>query len=96
MKQDFHYGNRQRLYRTLPEDTLVLLFSGHAKKKTADEDYPFYADRNFVYLTGLDCEGFVFLAEWRWICIRIRPGTRIRRLFAWRRGYAARPRPRSF
>ena len=63
MKQDFHYGNRQRLYRTLPEDTLVLLFSGHAKKKTADEDYPFYADRNFVYLTGLDCEGFVFLAE---------------------------------
>lgn len=63
MKQDFHYGNRQRLYRTLPEDTLVLLFSGHAKKKTADEDYPFYADRNFVYLTGLDREGFVFLAE---------------------------------
>ena len=47
----------------LPEDTLVLLFSGHAEKKTADEDYPFYADRNFVYLTGLDREGFVFLAE---------------------------------
>ena len=72
MKQDFHYGNRQRLYRTLPEDTLVLLFSGHAKKKTADEDYPFYADRvqtagnlaEFWALSLLKSQNFRQIPHW--------------------------------
>jgi len=65
MKRDFHYGNRQKLYATLPENTVILLFSGHAPRKTADENYPFYGDRNFLYLTGIEREGFIFLAEKR-------------------------------
>ena len=63
MKAEFHYKNRQKLYASLPNQTLVLLFSGRPLRKTADEDYPFYTDRNFLYLTGLDKEDFILLAE---------------------------------
>ena len=47
MKMAFHEGNRKTLYETLPEGSLVLVFSGHAPRKTQDENYPFYANRNF-------------------------------------------------
>ena len=43
MKMAFHEGNRKTLYETLPEGSLVLVFSGHAPRKTQDENYPFYA-----------------------------------------------------
>lgn len=63
MEMQFHYGNRQKLYETLSEGTLVILFSGCPPRKTADENYPFYANRNFLYLTGIEKEGFILLAE---------------------------------
>lgn len=63
MEMQFHYGNRQRLYETLSDGTLLIQFSGRPPRKTADENYPFYANRNFLYLTGLDKEGFILLAE---------------------------------
>lgn len=63
MKAEFHLGNRQKLYASLPNQTLVMVFSGLPVRKTADENYPFYADRNFLYLTGIDREDFILLAE---------------------------------
>ena len=63
MKMAFHEGNRKTLYETLPEGSLVLVFSGHAPRKTQDENYPFYANRNFVYLTGIEDEGLILAAE---------------------------------
>lgn len=63
MEMEFHYGNRMKLYETLPEGTVAMVFSGHAPRKTADEDYPFYANRNFLYLTGIEKERFILLAE---------------------------------
>lgn len=63
MKADFYFGNRQKLYESLPDNTLAILFSGRPVRKTADEDYPFYANRNFLYLTGIDKEDFILLAE---------------------------------
>jgi Xaa-Pro aminopeptidase len=62
VEQAFHRGNRERLYAALPPDSLTVLFSGEPIRKTNDEDYPFFADRNFVYLTGLDSQGFILLA----------------------------------
>ena len=62
MDAEFHSGNRRRLYDSLPSDTILLLFSGRAVRKTADENYPFYADRNFLYLTGIEQEDSVLLA----------------------------------
>ena len=54
MENTFHQQNRQELYARLPADSLLLLFSGHAPRKTGDEDYPFFADRSFVYYTGIE------------------------------------------
>ena len=48
MNAEFYQGNRQRLYDSLPDHTLLLLFSGSSIRKTADENYPFYADRSFL------------------------------------------------
>lgn len=31
MKMEFHYGNRMKMYETLPEGTIVMVFSGHAQ-----------------------------------------------------------------
>lgn len=54
MNKAFHQQNRQELYAQLPQDCMLLLFSGHAPRKTGDEEYPFFADRSFVYYTGID------------------------------------------
>ena len=62
MKAEFHKGNRERLYAKLPEGSLLVMFSGEEITKTNDEYYPFFADRSFVYLTGLECKEAVLLA----------------------------------
>ena len=54
MENTFYKSKREKLYASLPDGTLLVTFSGKEVIKTADEFYPFYADRNFVYLTGLD------------------------------------------
>jgi len=69
MDSTFYTSNRQSLYTRLAdpqEPFLLILFAGHAPRKTADEYYPFFANRNFVYLTGIGdscAEGFIFMAE---------------------------------
>lgn len=63
MKREFFAENRQRLYRKIPEKFLVLMFSGHAPVRTNDEHYPFFADRNYTYLAGVEQEDSVFIAE---------------------------------
>ena len=63
MKREFYQGNRERLYKKMKENSLLLLFSGTEVRKTADEFYPFYTDRNFLYLTGLDGRELVLLAK---------------------------------
>ena len=60
MDRTFFKGNRQSLYDTLAAGTLVVLYSGHAPRKTADEPYPFFADRSFVYMTGVTKENIIF------------------------------------
>ena len=52
---------RERLLNYLPDDSIVLLFSGKAPYRSADETYDFCVDRNFYYLTGLDAEDMVLM-----------------------------------
>ena len=40
---------------------MVCIFSGAAPMKSLDAAYPFYVDRNFYYLTGIDRENMVLL-----------------------------------
>ena len=66
MHHSFHTANRKALYDSLPDGTFLLSFAGEALRQSADAYYPFFANRNFVYLTGLggaEPKGFVLLAK---------------------------------
>ena len=54
MDKTFYTGNRRALYARLEESAIAVVHSGAAPRKTNDEYYPFFADRNFMYLTGVD------------------------------------------
>ena len=63
MKKEFHIENRRKLYRMLQPESLLVLFAGTEIRKSADAYYPFYADRNFVYLTGIEQKRSVLLVQ---------------------------------
>jgi len=66
MNSSFHAANREALYNSLSDGTLLLSFAGEAPRLSADAYYPFFANRNFVYLTGLggtESQGFILLAK---------------------------------
>lgn len=45
---------RAKLFEALPKNTVTFLFAGDGNRKSADADYPYYANRNFVYGTGIE------------------------------------------
>ena len=63
MQKEFFVENRKRLYKKLEKHSVLLLFSGREIIKTNDEYYPFYTDRNFLYMTGLESKEFI-------LCVR--------------------------
>ena len=63
MNKEFHFRNRQKLYTMLPPGSLMVLFSGNEIRKSADANYLFYANRNFVYLTGISQKESVLLVQ---------------------------------
>ena len=63
MDRTFHMENRRSLYSRLPKGSIAVMFSGQPPRKTADEYYPFFADRSFVYLTGIEKQGLILLAR---------------------------------
>lgn len=62
MDKSFHLGNRERLYAAMKPASLLVMFSGENIRKTNDEYWPFFTDRDFYYLTGLDSPDFALLA----------------------------------
>lgn len=62
MKREFYIENRKELYRNLEPGSLLIMFSGHAPIKTNDENYPFFTNRNFLYLTGVEQENTILMA----------------------------------
>ena len=62
MERAFHENNRRRLYDMMLPGSILLIFSGEEIRKTNDEYYPFFADRNFYFLTGLTCKEAVLMA----------------------------------
>lgn len=63
MDKRFHQGNRARLYEKMQPASLLVMFAGEEIRKTNDEYYPFFAERNFVYLTGISQKNTVLLAQ---------------------------------
>lgn len=62
MNGDASKLRRQRIYDHLGDGEAMVLFAGSAPRMTADRLYPFFANRNFYYLTGILQADSVFLA----------------------------------
>ena len=62
MNAAYYAANRRRFYDNMESGSMLILFSGCEIRKTSDECYPFFAERNFVYMTGLSCRDAVFVA----------------------------------
>ena len=63
MEKIFYTENRRKLYEMLEPQSLLVLFAGLPIRKSADAYYPFYADRNFVYFTGIEQQQSVLLVQ---------------------------------
>lgn len=63
MDKRFHSENRRKLTAHMMDKDVMLFFSGEAVRKTADEDFPFFTNRNFLYLTGLKQEKSILLLQ---------------------------------
>ena len=48
----FAHQQRQTLFNQLPDNSAVLVSSGHEKIRNRDVEYPFRADSDFSFLTG--------------------------------------------
>ena len=53
---------REQFYKNLNDGEALILFAGAAPRKTADASYPFFANRNFYYLTGILQTKSIFMA----------------------------------
>ena len=56
------YGlRRNKLFNLLDDNSVTILFSGVARKKSGDANYEFVPNKNFYYLTGIEQENSVLL-----------------------------------
>ena len=53
MEQSEFVTRRRKLAGCIGEGEVLLMFAGNSQRKTADEMYPFFTNRNFLYLTGV-------------------------------------------
>ncbi len=63
MNKDFYIRNRNRLYELLGDNFSFTIASGLPKQRSEDDDYEFFASRDFVYLTGIEHQNIFFHAE---------------------------------
>lgn len=61
MDKSFYIGNRQRFAASMRSGSVAVLFAGQEIRRTNDEYYPFFAQRNFVYLTGIQQKNTVLV-----------------------------------
>lgn len=55
-------ARRQRFYGHMADGEALVLFAGSSPRKSADAKYPYFANRNFYYLTGILQSESIFLA----------------------------------
>ena len=63
MDKAFFTRNRNALYMTIPDGALFILCSGGASHRSADEEYRFCANSNFVYMTGVTDPDCILMAR---------------------------------
>jgi Xaa-Pro aminopeptidase len=63
MNKRFYIENRRRVAAQMTGNDAMLFFSGESVRKSADETFPFFTNRNFLYLTGIKQEQSVLLLQ---------------------------------
>ena len=63
MEKRLYVENRRRIAAHMAGGDVMLFFSGESVRKTADENYPFFTNRNFLYLTGVKQEQSALLLQ---------------------------------
>ena len=54
LTKEFFIKNRNKLINELEDNSMVILFSGNAPKKSLDATFPFVVNKNFYYETGIN------------------------------------------
>jgi len=75
MDNKFHSENRRRLAANMADNDAMLFFSGESVRKSADEDFPFFANRNFLYLTGIKQERSALLLQKKGDLLSLKPAS---------------------
>ena len=63
MNKSFFIKNLETLCETIPDKAIFVICSGGESHRSADENFRFYANRSFVYLTGIDEPDCVLLVR---------------------------------
>jgi Xaa-Pro aminopeptidase len=61
LNAEFFSNNRDRLRDTLPDSSMVVLFSAPLKSKSNDIDFRFNQDPDFYYFTGIDAPNAIMV-----------------------------------
>ena len=56
-----YIDRRKQLMGDKTGPCMIVIFSGSAPMKSLDAEYPFYVDRNFYYLTGIERENMILV-----------------------------------
>lgn len=59
--KETYIARRKKLMEGKQGPCMVCIFSGSAPMKSLDAAYPFYVDRNFYYLTGIERENMILV-----------------------------------
>jgi Xaa-Pro aminopeptidase len=54
---------RKYIFDKIEKESLLLIFSGHLLKKSADTTYKFYTNNNFFYLTNIQRDNVIYLMD---------------------------------
>ena len=58
-----YFENRKELLNSLDDNSLVILYSGALKHRSADSSYPFVVNMNFFYLTGIKQDNVYYVCK---------------------------------
>ena len=61
MDKKFYRNNRNRLFEVMDDNSLIVLYSGELKDKTADEQFLFEVNKNFYYFTGINQDNVMLI-----------------------------------
>lgn len=61
MNKEFFIRNRNNIFESIKDNSILILFAGEAPQKSADEAYSFTPNRNFYYMTGISREKMILM-----------------------------------